>query len=76
MIGKISAGSSVLSTIIYLQLLAQETICAVFFLWQGRGSHGRVFENFVPTPGGTLGTYTRTSSIAEQNNLSSIYTNS
>ena len=76
MIGKISAGSSVLSTIIYLQLLAQETIYTVFFLWQGRGSHGRVFENFVPTPGGTLGTYTRTSSIAEQNNLSSIYTNS
>lgn len=58
MIGKISAGSFVLSNIIYLQLLAQETICAVFFLWQGRGSHGRVFGNSVPIPGGTMGTYT------------------
>ena len=76
MTGRISAGSFVLSNIIYLQLLAQETICVVFFLWQGRGSHGSVFENSAPTPGGTMGTYMCTSSIAGQNNLSSVYTNS
>lgn len=76
MIGRISAGSFVLSNIIYLLLLAQETIRAVFFLWQGRGSHGSVFENSALTPGGNMGTYTCTSSIVGQNNLSSVYTNS
>lgn len=82
MIGKICSGSFVLSNVIYLQLLVQETIRCSFLFTGGEGKLWilpcmlQYLRILLLPPGGIVGTYMLSSSTAGQNNLSSVYTDS